>query len=150
MLRPAQLLHLQDNATLGSLNFAFSQAALVPALILAVIFGYKLVQRWMDEQARVRAERLRLLEQALKNPSIDRATVEGLAQKLTGARRVERSGGAGPFTTLVLAAGWVTLFAGVAFRLSGEPDGILGVVTGLALVTLPFAVREFERHASRT
>ena len=135
---------------LGGLNFAFSQAALVPALILAVIFGYKLVQRWMDEQARVRAERLRLLEQALKNPSIDRATVEGLAQKLTGARRVERSGGAGPFTTLVLAAGWVTLFAGVAVRLSGEPDGIIGVVTGLALVTLPFAVREFERHASRT
>ena len=76
--------------------------------------------------------------------------VEARVSTESDQRRVERSGGAGPFTTLVLAAGWVTLFAGVAFRLSGEPDGIIGVVTGLALVTLPFAVREFERHASRT
>ena len=125
-------------------------------LILVPIFVFVLLKIVLDHRSNARADNVRLLEEALKNPALDRATIESLTYQLTGARPV-RGGGPGRLMAFVLAIGWITLFVGLGVAAIGgitnsESATAAGAVTaiiGFGFVTYPFALRELEarRHA---
>lgn len=129
---------------------------LVGALIAIVSMLFTFAKNWLDARERARGERVRLLEEALKNPNVDRGTVEALAYQLTGARRPR--GGPGRFLALVLALGWITLFAGIGVSVLGEvthdkealAGGIVTAIVGFGLVTYPFALRELEARRAQS
>ena len=115
------------------------------AAILGPILSYALLKLMLDHSSKERAARLRLLEQALANPQIDRATVNALAQQLTGSGR--KWGMA-----VLLAVGWLTLFSGLGLILMGiirhmaeaSAAGAITALVGFGLVTYPFALSELE------
>ena len=125
-------------------------------LILIPIFVFVLLKVVLDHRAQARADHVRLLEEALKNPNIDRPTIESLAYQLTGHR--PRPAGS-RFMALVLAIGWLGLFVGIGLWIAGENGGprdmdVAGMIVTLAgfgFVTYPFALRELEarRHPQR-
>ena len=125
-------------------------------LVLVVTYLYRLVQSWVDSRARARSERVQLLEQALQNPSVDRAALEKLAAQLTGAPAASR--GARVSTAAVLALGWLALFAGAGVWVLGEllheltvtAGGIAASIIGFGLVTYPFALRELQARRSES
>ena len=123
-------------------------------LILIPIFAFSLAKILLDHRARNRSDNVRLLEEALRNPNLDRATIESLTYQLTGARP-PRVPGPSRGMAVLLALGWVALFAGVGVMaiggILGEEDalggGVLTAIVGFGLVTYPFALRELEgRH----
>jgi hypothetical protein len=120
------------------------------AAILVPIFLFVLARSIIDQRDKARRDRLRVLEEALRNPAIDRNTVTTLAHQLTGARppgvRAARA------QAVLLAFGWLTLFAGLGVWVLGEmvdsnrscAAGVLVSLIGFGLVTYPFALRELE------
>lgn len=129
------------------------EIALFVVPVLITIFTFALIKGAMDSRSKARSERTRLLEEALKNPAVDRATVESLAYQLTGARSPRRPNeGAGRLMAIVLAFGWMALFVGIGVWVLGEyirdtdtvAGGIVTLVVGFGLVTYPFALRELE------
>jgi len=120
-------------------------------LILVPIFVFVLLKMVLDQRATARKDNVRLLEEALKNPALDRATIESLAFQLTGARS-PRTAGPSRFLAFVLAIGWIALFTGVGIWVIGEiigrtepsAAGVLVALIGFGLVTYPFALRELE------
>jgi hypothetical protein len=125
--------------------------------ILVLVFLFQLGKAQMEQRSKERERQLQALEKALANPSIDRATLQQLAQQLTGAKAPMQRGGVG--LAWLLALGWLTLFTGAGIWMYGtlspsEPDldaaGVLVMVIGFGLVTYPFALREMEsRRASQ-
>lgn len=121
-------------------------------VILGVIFGYALIKGILDQRTKERMERLRILEQALRNPSIDRDSITALAQQITGRKAPQAPNGPGRLQAFVLAIGWLTLFSGLGILAIGEltgagkaaASGVLVAVIGFGLVTYPFALRELE------
>lgn len=119
--------------------------------ILVPILGFVLAKRILDHRADAHADNVRLLEEALKNPALDRATIEALTHQLTG-RRPLRGGGTPAWLTFVLSVGWIALFVGVGLGIYGgvESDdevllgGVITALAGFGLVTWPFALRELE------
>lgn len=117
--------------------------------ILVPIFAFVLVRQSMETRAKERAERMRLLEQALANPAVDRQTLAMLTQQLTGARAPGQRGRGMAF---LLAIGWLTLFTGLGLLAIGmlrhsSDASSAGMITGLVgfgLVTYPFALRELD------
>jgi hypothetical protein len=121
--------------------------------ILVPIFVFVLLKMILDQRAAARADHVRLLEEALKNPHIDRATLESLTYQLTGHRAPRAPvGGGGVFQAIVLAIGWLALFTGIGVWVGGEYShdsemflgGIVTTIVGFGLVTYPFALRELE------
>lgn len=122
-------------------------------LLLIPILVFVLLRSVLEVRARERVEKLKLLDNALRNPAVDRATVTQLAHQLTGVRpprdgRATRSAG----MAVLLALGWITLFAGLGILLLGEmtnsgdasaAGGLVSLI-GFGLVTYPFALRELE------
>lgn len=119
--------------------------------ILVPIFAFVLAKMLLDQRAKSRSDNLRLLEEALSNPALDRATIESLTFQLTG-QRPPRVPGPSRGLAVMLAFGWITLFAGIGVLAIG---GILGKeeslaggaitsIIGFGLVTYPFALRELE------
>ena len=127
------------------------EIALFVVPVLITIFVFALIKGWMDARTQARSEKVKLLEEALKNPAIDRATIESLTYQLTGAKNPQKAG-ASVLMSIVLAIGWIALFAGIGIwvlgDLTNEKDALAGgVVTsivGFGLVTYPFALRELE------
>lgn len=125
--------------------------------VLVVIFTFGLLKSWMDSGIKARTERVRLLEEALKNPSIDRATLESLTYQLTG-QRSPRNSGANKLMAVVLAVGWLGLFAGIGIWVFGEmvherdavAGGIITTIAAFGLVTYPFALRELEARRAQS
>ncbi|MBL8733550.1 MAG: hypothetical protein JNN13_14355 [Planctomycetes bacterium] len=123
--------------------------------IFIPIFVFVLIKTVIDGQLKARSDRVKLLEEALKNPNIDRQTVESLAFQLTGARPA-RAPGTPKFAAAVLAVGWIGLFAGIAMWIASmwvyDKDltlaGIITSIVGLGVVTYPFALRELEARRS--
>jgi hypothetical protein len=131
------------------------------AVILCVIFAFVLFKLVLEQRAAARRDNLRVLEEALKNPAIDRATLENLTYQLTGrqsARSHERTPWFGRLQPWILALGWGCLFCGVAVWVVGEMVGkedllISGVGTGIlgfGLITYPFALRELEARRQQS
>lgn len=123
------------------------------SLILIPIFVFVLVKMVIEQRAQARADNVRLLEEALKSPHLDRPTIESLAFQLTGQRaRPAAAGGSGRLMALVLALGWLALFTGIGLWIAGElcrdhdlfAGGVITAVIGFGLVTYPFALRELE------
>jgi hypothetical protein len=120
-------------------------------LILVPIFVFVLLKMLLDQRAAARSENLRLLEEALKNPALDRTTIESLTYQLTGARPPQQRRPTA-LTAVVLAIGWITLFTGIGVMMIGgvvdDEDavaaGALVSMVGFGLVTYPFALRELE------
>ena len=120
-------------------------------VIIALILGFVLIKLFFDHRAKARQEQVRLLEEALKNPALDRGTIEALTWQLTG-HRSPRHPGPSRFLATVLALGWVTLFTGLGIwaigGMVGDDDvaagGVLTGIIGFGLVTYPFALRELE------
>jgi len=121
------------------------------AFILIPIFLFVLLKIILDQRANARADNVRLLEEALKNPALDRATIESLTFQLTGARPV-RGGGPSRFMAFLLAIGWIALFTGIGVAAIGgitssedaTAGGVVTLIIGFGLVTYPFALRELE------
>ena len=131
------------------------------AFILVVVFTFVLVKMVLEQRATARRDNLRVLEEALKNPAIDRPTLENLTYQLTGrqsARSHEHSPWFGRLQPWILAIGWGCLFSGVALWVVGEMLGkhdaiITGVVTGVlgfGFITYPFALRELEARRQQS
>jgi hypothetical protein len=119
--------------------------------ILTPIFSFVLLKMMLENRSKAREDNVRLLEEALKNPALDRATIESLAYQLTGARS-PRSAGPSRMMATLLAVGWIALFSGLGVWLIGEvinqqgaiAGGLLTSIVGFGLVTYPFALRELE------
>lgn len=124
------------------------------AMILGVIFGYALLKGRLDQRTKERTDRLRLLEQALKNPNVDRETITALAQQITQQKQPKSQAPArrGRGMAMLLALGWLTLFSGLGVWVLGAmvagrdaaAAGVLVSLIGFGLVTYPFALRELE------
>ena len=118
--------------------------------LVALVFLYQLSKSHLEQRSKERQQRVEALEQALANPSIDRATLQQLAQQLTGAKAPTPPSRTG--YAWLLGIGWLTLFTGIGVWMLGmmtgnnEPQaaGVLVMLIGFALVTYPFALRELE------
>ena len=120
--------------------------------ILTPICGFLLLKMMLEQRASSRSQNVRLLEEALKNPALDRATIESLTYQLTGSRP-PRSSHPSRFMAVVLAVGWLALFTGIGIMVIGSmmprgdetcAAGALVAIIGFGFVTYPFAVRELE------
>lgn len=124
--------------------------------ILIPIFAFVLIKMALDQRATARSQNVKLLEEALKSPQVDRPTLEALTYQLTGKRNARPPGTHG-FMAFLLAIGWIALFTGIALvvvssLVHAEELLIAGTIVGIvgfAFVTYPFALRELEarRHA---
>jgi hypothetical protein len=121
--------------------------------ILVPICVFLLLKIVLEHRAQARADNVRLLEEALRSPHLDRPTIESLTYQLTGRRALrDRGNGPGRLLALVMVVGWLTLFAGIGVWVGGVADGIGDMITGglvtavigFGLVTYPFALRELE------
>ena len=56
------------------------------AVLIVPICLFILLKNMLEQRATARSENVRLLEEALKNPAVDRATIESLTYQLTGHR----------------------------------------------------------------
>ncbi len=119
--------------------------------ILIPIFVFVLAKIVLDQRANARADNVRLLEEALKSPTIDRPTLETLTYQLTG-HRPPRQPGTSRTMAFLLAIGWLGLFTGLGLWVAGEMtgcedvamSGMITAIVGFGLVTYPFALRELE------
>ena len=126
--------------------------------VLATIFLFALCKGWMDSRTQARTERVKLLEEALKNPAIDRATIESLTYQLTGARNPRVNLGMQRLMAVILAIGWFGLFTGIGVWVFGDianeqdavAGGIITTIASFGLVTYPFALRELEARRAQS
>ncbi|HEX6813277.1 MAG TPA: hypothetical protein VF384_16770 [Planctomycetota bacterium] len=126
------------------------------AAILVPICSFLVLKMLLDQRASARSQNIRLLEEALKNPQVDRALIESLTFQLTGSRPPQ-SNRPGRFMAVVLAIGWLSLFTGLGIMAIGSmirggdetvAAGALVSIIGFGLVTYPFALRELEARRS--
>jgi Flp pilus assembly protein TadB len=130
-------------------------------LILLVIFAFVLVRGHLEERAKERAHAMRVLETALQNPQMDRASLQALVQQANGGKSAVPSAdsgrGAGILSRIVLFCGWMTMFSAVGVWLYGQfgrdPDFVIGAlvtfVVGVGLTTFPLAQRELDARRQR-
>ena len=129
-----------------------SEIAYFVVPVLITIFIFAIVKAWMDARIEAANQRVRLLEEALKNPAVDRAMIETLTYQLTGGRKPRQGAGVQRLMAAVLAVGWVGLFTGIGIWVFGEmtnssdayAGGIITTIASFGLVTYPFALRELE------
>ena|SRR5688572_8707367 len=122
------------------------------AFLLVPIFVFVLLKMVIDHRAAARADNVRLLEEALKSPHVDRPTLESLTFQLTGYRAPRQAHGPSPTMAIVLALGWLSMFVGIGCWIGGEMmrdrdltvGGIITALIGFGFVTYPFALRELD------
>ena len=135
------------------------------ALVLLVIFGYSIAQSAMRSADKRRADTVRLLEEALRNPQVDRQTVDQLARQLTGNRVGSDGGqpvvnpGLGFVGHMFLAIGWFGLFVAVGLLIGSNYGvgveqelllaGWIVALVSFGCLTYPFAVREARARVVR-
>ena len=135
------------------------------ALVLLVIFGSSIVQTAMRTAEKRRADTVRLLEEALRNPQVDRKVIDDLARQLTGNRVGSDGGqpvvnpGLGFVGHMFLAIGWFGLFVAVGLLIGSnygvgvEQDMLLAgwivALVSFGCLTYPFAVREARARVVR-
>ena len=120
-----------------------------------LLFGFIVLMSWVRRAAKDRRTRLELVARALERPDLDEATKRMLAETLRGPWRsrfaAQRDGA--PVRSprhLLLIAGWLGIFAGIGMASVGRGDeeklGVVVLLVSIGVVTLPFALREFEKH----
>ena len=122
--------------------------------IVALSLVYAGLKAWMDSKDKARSDNLRLLEQSLHNPSIDRAMIETLVNQMNGGV----SNGTSRMMRFLLGVGWLALFIGIGITVSGVisdvgdviSGGVITSIIGFGLVTYPFALRELEARRAQS
>lgn len=103
--------------------------------------GIGALQAWQKS----RSERLRILEDALRNDSIDAETKREILQTIQPRSGKNKD-------RLLFAVGWIGLFVGIGMLLSDERDmvvpGAMFAAIGFGLITMPIAYREIEARRS--
>lgn len=119
-------------------------------IVIAMVLGAALIGSAISAIAKHRGQSLSLLEEALRSQTLDAQTKQLITRALVRQPLLTRLWGGGK---LLLAVGWVAMFMGIGFLISGERDMVeaafpLGFI-GFAMVSLPFALRELEgrKHA---
>ena len=126
------------------MEFAF----IIPVVVILAVFWGQM----MSQRNKRQADNVKLLEKALENPAVDRATLESLTYQMTGRQAKRSEPGRRGFLAFVLWVGWTALFVGVALLVGGvmtyerdlELAGWIVGLIGLGFVTYPFALRELE------
>lgn len=131
--------------------------------VLVVIFAFVVAMTITQNRAKERRERLKVLEEAIRSGNLDPAMKQELVGELTGKRPeapkpAPQPGSSerhhGPWARLAFGAGWLGLFLGIGLMSMDQRDtweaGIAITALGFAFVTLPIALREFERERSRS
>lgn len=135
------------------------------ALVLLVIFGSSIVQTAMRTAEKRRTDTVRLLEEALRNPQVDRKVIDDLARQLTGKSVGSAGGqpvvnpGLGLVGHLFLAIGWFGLFVAAGLLIGSNYDvgveqelllaGWIVALVSFGCLTYPFAVREARARVVR-
>ena len=135
------------------------------ALVLLVIFGSSIAQTAMRTAEKRRADTVRLLEEALRNPQVDRKVIDDLARQLTGNRVGSDGGqpvvnpGLGFVGHMFLAIGWFGLFVAVGLLIGSNYGvgveqelllaGWIVALVSFGCLTYPFAVREARARVVR-
>ncbi len=127
------------------------------APILIAIFAFVLIKNYNEQQARERARKLDLLEEAIKGGNLDRDMIDALGATLSGRRPARRpEAGPRPRGTWLLALGWIGIFVGLGILALGglthntrDGEELMGAGLVVALIsfgitTYPFALRELE------
>lgn len=122
-------------------------------LIVVVVFGASIILSMINQRQKRVSENTKLLEQALKNPALDRATLETLTYQLTGKQPLRNAPRGNGFLALILGLGWIALFTGIGLLIGANVSSydrdmdmagwIVGLI-GFGLVSYPFALRELE------
>jgi hypothetical protein len=122
-----------------------------------MVFGFVGLLSWFNRQAKEREQRLKLLERALDKPGLDEETKRMLVENLRGPRWRSSAMGAAPdrhgrswWPQLFVVLGWLGIFIGAAILVVGsrrdEEVGIAWILVSAGVLTLPFALKEFERR----
>ena len=132
---------------------------------LIPIFVFVLLKHGMDTKAKQDAEKLRVLEEALRSGGLDQQSKEDLMVSLTGRPRtppprpVKSPQHVGFFLRFLAFIGWLGFCTGMAFviivtNFSGFdflclPATLLPCI-GFGLVTFPFVLRELQSTSRRS
>ena len=128
------------------------------APILIAIFAFVLIKNYNEQQARERARKLDLLEEAIKGGNLDREMVEDLSATLSGRKPPRRPTGnqtqapPRPRGTWFLGLGWIGIFVGLGIAGLGgfnNEEGVIGcgllvTLISFGVTTYPFALRELD------
>lgn len=120
-----------------------------------LVFCFVIVSTWLHRRSKEREMRMKLLEKALDKPGLDEATRRELTAHLAGRSfftkllRGEDFAGLGVRHWLLIA-GWLGIFIAIGMMAVGgrheEEAGIVTLLISIGVITLPFALREFERR----
>jgi Flp pilus assembly protein TadB len=141
-------------------------AATVFANLLTLAFLWWMSNRSKQERRRDEQQRLAVLQAALDHPQLDAATRQELTRVLVDQHREakDRSGrtmqkvARGAYVAM-LGAGWLGALVGGGMWALGAADGmrfgqLMGAIavtlTGVAVITLPIALRELMYRSART
>jgi hypothetical protein len=122
--------------------------------ILLIVFAFVMAKNVFDQRAKQRADSLRLLEEALKNPSVDRNLIETLTAQFTGQRPFRPGSAMRSGLGVFAGLGWIAMMAGIGIAIAGEASrdrdafagGMVTAAIGFGLVTYPFVMRELARR----
>jgi hypothetical protein len=126
-------------------------------LLLFAILGVAVIVAfaiWFGAvRQREQRERMRILEDALRDDQLDEVTRQELLRGLVRDRdsrehgHPRRRGGLGRFA---FGVGWLVMIAGLGLLATDDRDaievGAFFVVAGFGMVTLPMALREYDRR----
>ena len=134
---------------------ASSEAAVFFMLLCG---GLALVLMAMHHSNAERMQRLRMLEEGLRDPKLDAVTRQQLIQTLTAPQSLAGSWRAWLRDNLVprrvfIGASWMAMIIGVLLATFGghydRMPGIAMASIGMAVLALPLVVRELEARAAR-
>ena len=123
-----------------------------PVGLLTLIFGFIALMTITQNRAKERKERLRVIEDAIKNGNLEPDVKQELVGELTGRRPHRRRPHVVPGPEIrgkfVFGIGWLGLFTGIGLMLMGERDvfeaGCLMTALSFGVVSLPLALRELD------
>lgn len=122
--------------------------------ILFLVFAFVMAKNAFEQRAKQRADSLRLLEEALKNPAVDRNLIETLTAQFTGQRPMRPGQALRSGFDMFAGLGWIAMMTGIGIAFAGEASrdrdafagGLVTAAIGFGLVTYPFVMRELARR----
>lgn len=143
------------------LGFFFPQSLMnvlsFPAFVVLVVFLFVFLANHQKAKAAERRDKLRILEEAIRNNTLDPATRDDLYEILTGRRPGQRSdpNSVGFLGKTMFAFGWMGMFVGAAMLFGADTDEISNVGLGLGIgslgvLTVPLAMRELQGQRRTT
>ena len=117
-----------------------AEIVLLGLTVVAFMVGGGMYQSWQKG----RRERLRVLEEALRNPEIDGETKRTIVNQLQAGGLPKLGSNA------MFGIGWLGFFLGIGLLITDQRDlfeaGAIVSTLGFALITLPLAYREIEQR----